>query len=81
MTNERKALELSSISKYDFTIEESNAAYNAAIEAMKWKEKQMIEKAIEWLRENIYNRVYECGDRLGFPTADFLADFKKAMEE
>lgn len=40
-----------------------------------------IEKAIEWLRENIYNRVYECGDKLGFPTADFLADFKKAMEE
>ena len=40
-----------------------------------------IEKACEWLRENIYHRVYECGDRLGFPTADFIKDFRKAMEE
>lgn len=41
----------------------------------------VIDKACEWLRENIYHRVYECGDRLGYPTADFLKDFRKAMEE
>ena len=40
-----------------------------------------IDKACEWLRENIYHRVYECGDRLGYPTADFLKDFRKAIEE
>ena len=40
-----------------------------------------IDKACEWLRENIYHRVYECGDRLGYPTADFLKDFRRAMEE
>ena len=40
-----------------------------------------VEKACEWLRENIYHRVYECGDRLGYPTADFLKDFRRAMEE
>jgi len=40
-----------------------------------------IDKACEWLKENIYHRVYECGDRLGYPTADFLKDFRKAMEE
>ena len=40
-----------------------------------------VDKACEWLRENIYHRVYECGDRLGYPTADFLKDFHKAMEE
>ena len=40
-----------------------------------------IDKACEWLKENIYHRVYECGDRLGFPTADFIKDFRKAMEE
>lgn len=40
-----------------------------------------VDKACEWLRENIYHRVYECGDRLGFPTADFIKDFRKAMEE
>lgn len=39
-----------------------------------------VDKACEWLRENIYHRVYECGDRLGYPTADFLKDFRKAME-
>ena len=40
-----------------------------------------VEKACEWLKENIYHRVYECGDRLGFPTADFIKDFRKAMED
>ena len=39
-----------------------------------------VKKACEWLRENIYHRVYECGDRLGYPTADFLKDFRKAMQ-
>ena len=39
-----------------------------------------IEKACEWLKDNIYHRVYECGDRLGFPTANFIGDFKKYME-
>ena len=39
----------------------------------------IIDKACEWLKENIYHRVYECGDRLGFPTADFIKDFRKAM--
>lgn len=40
----------------------------------------VIDKACEWLKENIYHRVYECGDRLGFPTADFIKDFRKAMK-
>ena len=39
-----------------------------------------VNKACEWLKENIYHRVYECGDRLGFPTADFIKDFRKAMK-
>lgn len=39
-----------------------------------------VDKACEWMRENIYHRVYECGDRLGYPTADFLKDFRRAME-
>lgn len=41
----------------------------------------VIDKACEWLKENIYHRVYECGDRLGFPTADFIKDFRKSMEK
>lgn len=39
-----------------------------------------IEKACEWLKENIYQRVYKQGDSLGFPTAEFLEGFKKAMK-
>jgi len=39
-----------------------------------------IEKAAEWLKENIYQRVYKQGDSLGFPTAEFLEEFKKAMK-
>ena len=80
---EKKADEISA--KYGnskvFPTEEECVAYNTAIEMAKWADHTMIEKAIEWLRENIYNRVYECGDKLGFPTADFIEDFKKAMEE
>ncbi len=45
------------------------------------QKQQLIEKACKWLEENIYHRVYECGDKLGFPTADFIEAFKKAMEE
>lgn len=39
-----------------------------------------IEKAAGWLKENIYKRVYKQGDCLGFPTAEFLEEFKKAMK-
>lgn len=40
MTNEQKAFELSSMCKYGFTVKESNAAYNAALEMAEWKDKQ-----------------------------------------
>ena len=40
-----------------------------------------VEKAAEWLKENIYKHVYKQGDDLGFPTAEFLKDFKKYMKD
>lgn len=46
-----------------------------------WQKEQLINKTCEWLKENIYNRVYKCNDGLGFPTAAFLEEFKKAMED
>ena len=49
MTDEKKALELSSMSKYDFTVEECNAAYNAAIEMEEWKDEQFVEKLDKWI--------------------------------
>lgn len=51
------------------------------IDGANWQKKQTIRKSCEWLRENIYQRVYKEGDSLGFPTAVFLEDFRKAMEE
>lgn len=53
----------------------------AVIYGANWQKKQTIRKSCEWLRENIYQRVYKEGDSLGFPTAVFLEDFRKAMEE
>lgn len=46
-----------------------------------WQKNQTIDKTCAWLKENIYHRVYEQGDRLGFPTAEFIKDFRKAMED
>ena len=46
-----------------------------------WQKEQLINKACEWLKENIYHRVYKCNDGLGFPTATFLEEFKKAMDD
>lgn len=54
-------------SRYDFDI------------AAEYGYQYAVDRACEWLKENIYHRVYECGDRLGFPTADFIKDFRKAM--
>lgn len=87
MTNKEKANELargcfskrtvdSSVNKLEQLI-----IKDACLKAIEWKEKQMLDKACEWLKENIYNRVYKCGDDLGFPTAQFIEDFRKAMEE
>lgn len=52
-----------------------------AIHFAQWQKEQDINKACEWLKENIYHRVYKCNDCLGFPTAAFLEEFKKAMED
>lgn len=38
MKNKEKALELSSMNRYGFSVEESNAAYNAALEMAYWKD-------------------------------------------
>ena len=59
-------------------VKEALAEFKINFEGMK---QRWLSDACEWLRENIYHRVYECGDRLGYPTADFLNDFRKAMEE
>jgi hypothetical protein len=58
-------------------IPERNAAYNGFITGAEWMQKTMIEKACEWIIENMPHYVskdytYE---------VDMADDFRKAMEE
>lgn len=58
MTNKQKAFELSSINRYGFSVEESNAAYNAALEMAEWKDQQFktkIEELFNELEKEGYN--------------------------
>ena len=61
--------------------EERELFVEGALWGANWQKDKLLAKACEWLKENIYNRVYKCNDGLGFPTAAFLEEFKKAMEE
>ena len=92
MTNREMALALSSMNRYEFSVEESNAAYNAALAMSEWKDEQfkaekeaLINKACEWLRENIESDKYLSPDeesyRMGcgvdyLETNMFIEDFK-----
>lgn len=51
------------------------------IKMAEWKEQQMIEKAYEWLKDNIdgYMVIDEGGD--GYMHFSLINDFRKAMEE
>lgn len=55
MTNEQKAYELSNSIKHDFTIKESNAAYNAALAMAEWKDEQYkeLKEATQTLYESV----------------------------
>lgn len=77
MTIEEKAEELSDMYKYNYaTFAESNAAYNTALEAMKW----VLNKAYKWLEEhaNEYNVSESVDD---FLEEELIDDLRKAMEE
>lgn len=71
MTREEKAEELSDM--YDI---DSNAAYNAALEAMEWA----FNKVYKWLDEhaNEYNGSESAYNHL---EEQLIADLRKAMEE
>ena len=57
----------------------------AFMDGVRWADKTMIDKACEWLKDNLYNSL----DRDGRPTIDspsctnvneFIKEFRKAME-
>lgn len=81
MTNEEKARELA-IKSTKYIDDNGKEMYNAFVEAAlqemaEWKEQQMIEKACEWLNDNLAS-FWQC--KL-YDDITFIDDFKKVMEE
>ena len=95
MTNEEKARTLSlqdHLTNDDYALCPSNDtivrinAYGAAMEMAEWKEQQMIEKAVDWLKEraeHYYGVEGEYSDKVDliFCKEEPLEDFKEAMME
>ena len=84
MTNREMALALSSMNRYEFSVEESNAAYNAALAMSEWKDEQvkaekeaLINKACEWLRENASKHIH---GQYSFLKGLMLEEFQQAMK-
>lgn len=76
MTNEEKANEICKRHIFD-----SNH-YDCCMEMAEWKEKQIIEKACEWLKENIhdYYTTGDGGDEFEEWFDNMFEDFRKAMK-
>lgn len=81
MTNEEKAKELAKIFFPDilnvFAREnlEQKKAFFACMEMAEWKEKQIIEKVCEWLKDNEYD--LKCS---GYSIEDMIDFFKKDIK-
>lgn len=69
MTNEEKALEIVNTS----TLRDPVDGFGIALKMAKWKEEQLIEKAIGWIDYNNENG--------GCNFDEWEKDFRKAMEE
>lgn len=76
MTNEEKAKEISQ-QWWGCGKQQQITAYEAAIEAMAWKEQQLIDRLEDWLANNICNAYNFRGDNI---SATFMNDCIKAMK-
>lgn len=80
MTNEEKADEICKRHIFD-----SNH-YDCCMEMTEWKEKQMIDKACEWLKDMAcYYAHWECNsdtyeNEIVYETEKLIEDFAKAMK-
>lgn len=88
MTNEEKARTLSlqdHLSNDDYALCPSNDtiirlnAYGAAMKMAEWKEKEMIEKAVKWMEDNINN--YIVNDQYELPNGSMSRDWLKVKSE
>ena len=46
-----------------------------------WQKERLLSKACEYLKDNIWRNLYFVNGEAGFPTAEFIKGFRKAMEE
>lgn len=81
MTQEEKARELAIKSTRDID-DKGNEVYNVFVEAAlqemaAWKEQQMIDNAVEWMRSRQKGFI----NKIATITEKDIQDFKKAMEE
>ena len=85
MNNREKALALSSMNRYDFSVKESNAAYNAALAMAQGKDEQLeaekqalIDKACEWWENKLTYPTMTKADM--FYKESLIEEFKQAMK-
>jgi hypothetical protein len=81
MTNEEKALQIASLNGYMGSYDK--LMFKAAMQMAKWKEQQMIEKACEWLKDNVNDSYLDWYDweKCRLNKDELLRDFREAMEE
>lgn len=61
---------------------ETRIAYSSFLDGCEWKEQQMIEKACEWLKDNINDYLvwYDFREECRVNKDELLCNFKKAMK-
>lgn len=52
-----------------------------ALSAVKIAREEVIEKACQYIKDNLYKYLFVCDGQAGFPTAEFIKYLKSAMEE
>lgn len=88
MTNEEKAIQIAANNRVNYykgefgwglnNVSSETECYVSALQAMEWKEQQLIDRACEWLKNNIYDCKYYTTNE---PEQRFLLeDFKQAMK-
>ena len=83
MTNEEKINEIGNLKPINWISDEDLCTYQqglrrGAFEMAEWKDEQMIEKACEWLKDNIHD--YYTVNEFEEWFDGMFVDFKKAMK-
>lgn len=59
-----------------------DSSYSLIVDAIKWADETMIDKACKWLRSNTYKHIDDKYLTMSFNTTiEMIEEFRKAMEE